>query len=221
MESAKGDPDPPFPLLFHLNPASLLLSSLSRISFSFPICIDPRSNVGECCFLGSSQILHLVNIFPNTSLFVVQIPDPVNTLTDPVSKLSCTLNLKPPLSQPLRKAWYSSKPLNCSYNQWQNNYCWEIVLKWGTVPFKSKLTVHCESRFSTQFAIPSGNKTIHTPPPPIRSKLGCLLFPTGSLNSSTTWCGGTGGNKALFSPFYVGKTSEEPFRAIKCLFVAN
>ena len=130
-ESGKGDPDPAFRLLFHLNPASLLLSSLSRISFSFPMCINPRSNFGKCCFPGSSQILHPINVYPNTSLFIGQIPDPVNTLSDPISKLSCTLNLKPPLSQPLRKAWYSGKPLNCSYNQWQNNYCWEIILKWG------------------------------------------------------------------------------------------
>ena len=130
-ESGKGDPDPTFPLLFHLNPASLLLSPLSQISVSFPICINPHTNFGKWCFLGSSQILHPVNVFQNTSLFVGQIPDLVNTLSDPISKLSCTLNLKPPLSQPLRKALYSGKSLNCSYNQWQNNYCWDIVLKWG------------------------------------------------------------------------------------------
>ena len=130
-ESGKGDPDPTFPLLFRLNPASLLLSSLSQISVSFPICINPHTNFGKCCFLGSSQILHPVNVFQNTSLFVGQIPDLVNTLSDPISKLFCTLNLKPPLSQPLRKALYSGKSLNCSYNQWQNNYCWDIVLKWG------------------------------------------------------------------------------------------
>ena len=126
-ESGKGDLDPTFPLLFHLNPASLLLfhlnpaslllSSLSQISVSFPICINPHTNFGKCCFLGSSQILHPVNVFQNTSLFVGQIPDLVNTLSDPISKLSCTLNLKPPLSQPLRKALYSGKSLNCSYNQ--------------------------------------------------------------------------------------------------------
>lgn len=116
-ESGKGDPDPTFPLLFHLNPASLLLSSLSQISVSFPICIDPHSNSGKCCFPDSSQILHPINVLTNTSLFVGQIPDLVNTLSDPISKLSCTLNLKPPLSQPLRKALYSGKSLNCSYNQ--------------------------------------------------------------------------------------------------------
>ena len=106
-EFGKGDPDPTFPLLFHLNPASLLLSSLSRISFSFPICIDLCSNFGKCCFPGNSQILHPINIFPNTSLFVGQIPDPINTHSHPVSNLSCTLNLKPPL------------------------LLWEIILKWG------------------------------------------------------------------------------------------
>ena len=47
----------------------------------------------------------------------------------------------------------------------------------------------------------SVNKTIHTPLPS-HSKLGCLLFSTGSLNSGTTWHGGGGGGgaagKALF-----------------------
>ena len=49
----------------------------------------------------------------------------------------------------------------------------------------------------------SENKTIHIPPPPLNSKLGCLLFSTGSLNSGTTLHGmmdgwGGGGRKLYF-----------------------
>ena len=54
----------------------------------------------------------------------------------------------------------------------------------------------------------SVNKTIHTPAPS-HSKLGCLLFSTGSLNSSTTLLGGGGGEvrkrESFISPFEVGK----------------
>ena len=39
------------------------------------------------------------------------------------------------------------------------------------------------------------------PPPPLHSKLGCLLFSTGSSNSGTTLHGGDGGGKALLTPF--------------------
>ena len=57
--------------------------------------------------------------------------------------------------------------------------------------------------------VTSENKRIHTPPP-LHSKLGCLLFSIGPSNSSTTFHGGDGGEKALFSPFEVNKTSEMP-----------
>ena len=53
----------------------------------------------------------------------------------------------------------------------------------------------------------SVNKTIHTPAPS-HSKLGCLLFSTGSLNSSTTLLGGGGEvrkRESFISPFEVGK----------------
>ena len=75
--------------------------------------------------------------------------------------------------------------------------------------------------FKTLFSngITSENKIIHIapPPPPIHSKLGCLLFSTGGSNSGTPLNGGGGGGKALFCPFEVGKMSEWwPFRA-KCL----
>ena len=54
----------------------------------------------------------------------------------------------------------------------------------------------------------SENKTIHIPPPPLNSKLGCLLFSTGSLNSGTTLHGmmdglgggGGGGGRKLYFP---------------------
>ena len=62
----------------------------------------------------------------------------------------------------------------------------------------------------------SENKTIHIPPPPLNSKLGCLLFSTGSLNSGTTLHGmmdglGGGREKVLFPPFEVSKMSERPY----------
>ena len=50
----------------------------------------------------------------------------------------------------------------------------------------------------------SVNKTIHTPLLS-HSKLGCLLFSTGSLNSGTTWHGGGGGGVQqgkLYFPFW-------------------
>ena len=52
-------------------------------------------------------------------------------------------------------------------------------------------------------------KTTHAPPPPFYSKLGCLLFSTGSSNSSTAAWRGWGG-KALFPPCESSKKSENP-----------
>ena len=63
--------------------------------------------------------------------------------------------------------------------------------------------------------VTSENKRINTPPPPLHSKLGCLLFSIGSSNSGTTLHGGDGGEKGLFSPFEVGKTSEGRFSALE------
>ena len=53
-------------------------------------------------------------------------------------------------------------------------------------------------------------------PPPLHSKLGCLMFSIRSSHSSTTlhWEDGVG--KALFFPFEVSKTSGSPFRAKFC-----
>ena len=62
--------------------------------------------------------------------------------------------------------------------------------------------------------VTSENKRNYTPP--LHSKLGRLLFSTGSSNSGTTLHGGDGEGKALLYPFKVGKTSKSPFRA-KCL----
>ena len=55
--------------------------------------------------------------------------------------------------------------------------------------------------------VTSENKTVHTsfPYQTLHSKLACLLFSTSSSNSSTTLHGGSGGRKALFSPFEVVK----------------
>ena len=52
------------------------------------------------------------------------------------------------------------------------------------------------------------SKRIHTPPPPLHSKLWCLLFSIASL-----------GKKALFSPLEVSKESESPFRAVSRLIL--
>ena len=52
------------------------------------------------------------------------------------------------------------------------------------------------------------SKRIHTPPPPLHSKLWCLLFSIGSL-----------GRKALFSPLEVSKESESSFRAVSWLIL--
>ena len=62
--------------------------------------------------------------------------------------------------------------------------------------------------------VTSENKRNYTPP--LHSKLGRLLFSTGSFNSGTTLHGGDWEGKALLYPFKVGKTSKSPFRA-KCL----
>ena len=43
--------------------------------------------------------------------------------------------------------------------------------------------------------VTSENKRIHTPLPPLHSKLGCLLFSIGSSNSGTTLHGGDEGRK--------------------------
>ena len=68
--------------------------------------------------------------------------------------------------------------------------------------------------------VTSENKTIHTPPPPppLHSKLGCLLFPTGSLNSSTTtYCMERVGTESfIFSFLSWQNIREAPFRA-NCL----
>ena len=63
--------------------------------------------------------------------------------------------------------------------------------------------------------VTSENKRINTPPTPLHSKMGCLLFSIGSSNRGTTLHGGVGGRKALFSAFEVGKTSEGRFSALE------
>ena len=71
-----------------------------------------------------------------------------------------------------------------------------------------------ETLFSNR--VTSGNKRIHTPPPPLHSKLGCLLSSIGSLNSEKNIAWRGWGRKSFISPFEVSKTSESPLRA-KCL----
>ena len=63
-------------------------------------------------------------------------------------------------------------------------------------------------RLSSSKGVTSDNQTIHAS---LHLKLGCLLFPTGSLKSGTTlqeW--GVGEGKLSFSPFEVSEmTSNE------------
>ena len=92
--------------------------------------------------------------------------------------------------------WNSENHSNsASYNYciWD---CWDIV--WLVdVQSVTKLLRPCPQING----VTSENKTIHTPPPPppLHSKLGCLLFPTGSLNSSTTtYCMERVGDRKLY-----------------------
>ena len=57
-------------------------------------------------------------------------------------------------------------------------------------------------------AATSGNKTTHTSPFPLCSKLWCLLSSNWYLESGTTLHRGGGGGKDLYSLFWVGKTLE-------------
>ena len=70
----------------------------------------------------------------------------------------------------------------------------------GLMEGKAKL-IGPTTRDCSSERVTSENKGIHTPPPPLHSKLRCLLFSIGRLNSSTTLHGGDGGGKAVFSRF--------------------
>ena len=59
--------------------------------------------------------------------------------------------------------------------------------------------------------VTSGNKRIHTPPCPLHSKLGCLLFSIGSSNSVTTLHGGMGVEKLYFRLLKTVKRQKAPF----------
>ena len=66
------------------------------------------------------------------------------------------------------------------------------------------------------------NKTIHTPPPPLHSKLGCLLFSKGSSNSGTTLHGGEGKKELYFPLLRSVKRQKVPLgRSISTNFVAD
>ena len=63
---------------------------------------------------------------------------------------------------------------------------------------------------------------ILTPPPHLHSKLGCLLFSTGSSNSGTTLHGGDGGGKALLTPFNSVQHQQAPFgQSVSTNFVTD
>ena len=79
---------------------------------------------------------------------------------------------------------------------------------------------------SSKYGITYKNKTIHTPPPPLHSKLGCLLISTGRLKSCTTLQeeGGRrrGYGKLYFSFFNLAKSQRCPLgQSVSTNFVAN
>ena len=77
----------------------------------------------------------------------------------------------------------------------------------GTPLFRGKGHFFCNRRQNCCRMI-SENKRIHTPLPPLHSKLACSLFSTGSRNSGTTLHGEDGGGQAL-----VGKTFRQSVSA--------
>ena len=79
---------------------------------------------------------------------------------------------------------------------------------------------------SSKYGVTYENKTIHTPPPPLHSKLGCLLISTGRLKSCTTLQeeGGRrrGYGKLYFSLFNLAKSQRCPLgQSVSTNFVAN
>ena len=60
---------------------------------------------------------------------------------------------------------------------------------------------------SSKYGVTYENKTIHTPPPPLHSKLGCLLISTGRLNSCTTLHGGA--RESFIFPFLIWQKVRE------------
>ena len=63
-----------------------------------------------------------------------------------------------------------------------------------TSKIKTKPTISAKiiivKPLSSKYGVSYKNKTIHTPPHPLHSKLGCLLISTGSSTSCTTLHGG-------------------------------
>ena len=99
---------------------------------------------------------------------------------------------------------------NCNternYNRRQT--CWDIVLKQGN--FREQKKLHSSPPFKRNYT------------PPLHSKLGCLLFSTGSSNSRTTLHGGDGGGKALYTLLKSVKRNKAPFgRSGSTNFVAT
>ena len=98
----KGGPDPAFLLLFEENPASRVWFAFAARTFTWVVTLSripdrqakkshiPCPNFGESHFPGSSQIPNPVKtfcVFPNPAPYFGQIPDPENTLPDPVPGL--------------------------------------------------------------------------------------------------------------------------------------
>ena len=79
---------------------------------------------------------------------------------------------------------------------------------------------------SSKYGVSYVNKTIHTHPTPLHSKLGCLLISTGRLNSCTTLQeeGGRrrGYGKLYFPLFNLEKSQRCPLgQSVSTNFVAN
>ena len=70
--------------------------------------------------------------------------------------------------------------------------------------------------------VTSENKRIHTPPCPLHSKLGCLLFSIGSSNRGTSCMEGMGEEKLYFHPLKSAKRKKHSLGwSVSTHFLAN
>ena len=96
-----------------------------------------------------------------------------------------------------------------------------------TSKIKTKPTISAKiiivKPLSSKYGVSYKNKTIHTPPPSLHSKLGCLLISTGSSNSCTTHCMEGLRNRKLYFPlFNLAKSQRDPLgQSVSTNFVAN
>ena len=80
-------------------------------------------------------------------------------------------------------------------------YMLQVKIKCRLILFKL-VTKIVETLHPNTCRVTSQNKRIHTTPPTLHSKLGCLLFSMGGLNSGTLKLHGGMGRKSFISPFW-------------------